>query len=119
VISIGVAQSHNRPAAKNAIVATAYSLGFGAKRSMYGATQDRTTETAKSSPQSNDEALAAFIARKAEIDGMLDRLRTLSDDHFNLVPDEIHWGHVGTLAGYASLLKRITDAAFREGEHAA
>ena len=63
-------------------------------------------------------ALDAYIARKAEIDTMLDRLKTLSDDHFNVVPDEIDWGHVGTLAHYAELLKRITDSAFKEGEHA-
>ena len=62
--------------------------------------------------------LDAFLARKAEIDTMLDRLRGLSDEHFNWSPDEITWGHVGTLAHYAELLKRITDAAFQEGEFA-
>ena len=34
-------------------------------------------------------------------------------------PDEIHWGHVGTLKHYAGLLRQITDSAFKEGEHAA
>jgi len=63
-------------------------------------------------------ALDAFIAKKAEIDTMLDRLKALSDDHFNVAPDDIDWGHVGTLARYAELLKRITDSAFKEGEHA-
>ena len=66
----------------------------------------------------NRTALDAYIARKAEIDTMLDRLKALSDDHFNVDPDEINWGHVGTLAHYAELLKRITDSAFKEGEHA-
>jgi hypothetical protein len=28
------------------------------------------------------------------------------------------WSHVGTLAHYAELLKRITEAAFKEGEYA-
>jgi hypothetical protein len=28
------------------------------------------------------------------------------------------WGHVGTLEHYAEQLKRITDMAFKEGEHA-
>ena len=32
--------------------------------------------------KSNDDALAAFVARKAEIDAMLTRLQALSDDHF-------------------------------------
>lgn len=63
-------------------------------------------------------ALDAFVARKAEIDAMLDRLKALSDDHFNAAPEEITRGHVGTLAHYADLLKRVTDAAFKEGEYA-
>ena len=67
----------------------------------------------------NSTALAAFIARKAEIDTMLERINTLSADHFDVSPDDVHWGHVGTLAHYAELLKRITDSAFKEGEHAA
>lgn len=67
----------------------------------------------------NTKALAAFVGRKAEIDAMLARLQALSDDHFNTHPDEIHWGDVGTLEHYASLLRRITDSAFNEGEHAA
>jgi hypothetical protein len=69
--------------------------------------------------QTNDQALDAFIAAKAEIDGMLERLKALSDDHFEAHPDEIHWGHVGTLNHYAGLLRQITDSAFKEGEHAA
>ena len=63
-------------------------------------------------------ALEAFVARKNEIDAMLERLNALSDDHFNCAPDIIDWSHVGTLALYANMLKDITDAAFNEGEHA-
>ena len=66
----------------------------------------------------NTKALDAFIAAKFEIDAMLERLAALSADHFETHPDEINWGHVGTLEHYASLLKRITDSAFGEGEHA-
>jgi hypothetical protein len=66
----------------------------------------------------NEAALNAFIARKAEIDAMLARLAALSDDHFDCSPDEVNWGHVGTLARYTSLLKQITDSAFNEGEFA-
>jgi hypothetical protein len=60
----------------------------------------------------------AFIAKKAAIDTMLARLQALSDAHFDTDPDEIHWGHVGNLDYYVELLKRITDSAFQEGEHA-
>ena len=66
----------------------------------------------------NTKALDAFIAAKTEIDAMLERLAAPSAEHFETSPDEINWGHVGTLNHYASLLKRITDSAFGEGEFA-
>ena len=66
----------------------------------------------------NTRALAAFVAKKQEIDAMLVRIAALSDEHFQVAPDDVTWGHVGSLDDYAALLKRITDAAFREGEHA-
>ena len=66
----------------------------------------------------NDKALDAFIAAKAEIDVILERLKALSDDHFETHPDEINWGHVGTLNHYRAKLREITDMAFSEGEHA-
>jgi len=73
----------------------------------------RTRQTAE-----NTKALDAFIDAKCELDAMLERLKGLSADHFGTVPDEINWGHVGTLTHYASLLRQITDSAFKEGEHA-
>ena len=75
--------------------------------------------TRKTNITSNDDALAAFVQRAAEIDAMLTRLQALSDDHFGHSPDDISWDHVGTLGYYAELLKRVTDSAFKEGEHAA
>ena len=73
---------------------------------------------AEKAAHNRDAALNAFIAKKTEIDQMLTRLQALSDDHFNRHPDEINWGDVGTLEHYAGLLRRITDSAFGEGEHA-
>jgi hypothetical protein len=69
--------------------------------------------------RSNEDALAAFVSRKAEIDTMLARLQALSADHFGYSPDEVTWAHVGTLEQYVGLLGRITDMAFNEVEHAA
>ena len=66
----------------------------------------------------NTKALDAFIAAKTEIDAMLERLTALSADHFETHPDEINWGHVGTLNHYRAMLREITDMAFHEGEHA-
>ena len=76
-----------------------------------------TCPTPKTTNQ--EKALATFVARKAEIDAMLARLKSLSDDHFGVNPDAVTWGDVGTLGHHADLLKRITDMAFNEGEHAA
>jgi hypothetical protein len=92
---------------------------------------------AEKARRNKEAALAAFIGKKAEIDEMLARLQVLSDDHFNAHPDEVNWADVirhferatGAfnladarplliLEHYASLLKRIADSAFGEGEHA-
>ena len=66
----------------------------------------------------NSKALNAFLAAKVEIDAMLERLTALSAGHFDADPDEINWGHVGSLNHHASLLRQITNSVFREGEHA-
>ena len=75
--------------------------------------------TTRRAAAANDRALNAFLAAKAEIDAMLERLQAVSADHFETHPDEVNWGHVGKLTHYASLLRQITDSAFKEGEHAA
>ena len=64
----------------------------------------------------NAKALGAFMTAKFQIDAMLERLQALSADHFETHPDEINWGHVGTLTHYRDRLREISDAAFREGE---
>jgi hypothetical protein len=78
-----------------------------------------STRLRKQIIRSNEDALAAFVSRKSEIDTMLVRLQALSADHFGYGPDEVTWAHVGTLEHYVDLLKRVTDMAFNEGEHAA
>jgi hypothetical protein len=78
-----------------------------------------STRPRKQIIRSNEDALAAFISRKADIETMLGRLQGLSADHFGYAPDEMTWAHVGTLEHYAGLLQRVTDMAFNEGDHAA
>jgi hypothetical protein len=78
-------------------------------------TRQRIEAKAKSS---REHALATFVAKKAEIDAMLARLTALSADHFETSPEEIDWGHVGTLSHYPSLLRQITDIVFKEAGHA-
>jgi hypothetical protein len=74
--------------------------------------------TRKKITRSNCDVLAAFVSKKSEIGTMLARFQALIDDHFGYAPDDVTWSHVGTLEHYAELLKRITDSAFKEGEHA-
>jgi len=73
---------------------------------------------AEKARRNQEAALSAFLGKKAEIDEMLTRLASLSDDNFNTHPDEVNWADVGSLEHYAGLLKRITDCAFGIGEHA-
>jgi hypothetical protein len=79
---------------------------------------EMVAKISKPRTRSRQDALAAFVARKAEIDAMLTRFQALSDDHFGLGPHEVTWDHVALLDDYAELLKRITARAFKEGEYA-
>jgi hypothetical protein len=48
--------------------------------------------------RTHEEALDAFLGKRAEIYEMLEGLQGLSADHFLADPDEVTWGEVGTLA---------------------
>jgi hypothetical protein len=72
--------------------------------------------------RSNEDALAAFVSRKAEIDAMLARLQALSADHFGYVPDDVTLGsltarglidHQGTPRGDDPPPLRITRAGLQ------
>jgi hypothetical protein len=56
--------------------------------------------------KSKQDALAAFISKKAEIDAMLTRLQALSDDHFSYSPDEITWDHLWTAPAMQGKVRR-------------
>ena len=49
-----------------------------------------TAKTSRRATTNNTAALNAFLAAKHEIDGMLARLKTLSDGHFDTDPDAIN-----------------------------
>jgi hypothetical protein len=61
--------------------------------------------------RSSEDALAAFVSKKAEIDAMLTRLQALSDDHFGYSPVEVTWGHVEGFGG----LRQVAEADHRHG----
>ncbi|WP_296701388.1 hypothetical protein [Thiocapsa sp. UBA6158] len=60
------------------------------------------------SPKSNETALAAFMAGKAEIDVLLARIAAASDDHFGANPERVTWGDAGSLGFVTERLKEIT-----------
>jgi hypothetical protein len=59
----------------------------------------------------NADALAAFIARKAAIDRLLEQLLAYSHDHLNLAPEEVHWGQMGDLDDWLACLRRVAKLA--------
>ncbi len=70
------------------------------------------------SRKDNQAALAAFSAKKAELDAMLARLSAFSDEHFGLAPEEVNWGDVGSLSDWTQKIREVSDRVFREGEYA-
>jgi hypothetical protein len=66
----------------------------------------------------HEKAQDAFIARKAQIDTILARLQKLSADHFELDPDKVDWGDVGTIGHVLDYLQEVNDFIFHEGEYA-
>ena len=61
-------------------------------------------------------AVVAFAEKKAKIDEMLARIQAMSDEHFDLDPDSVSWGDVGSLGHIAESLKEISDFVFCEDE---
>ena len=78
-----------------------------------------STRIQKTNTKSKQQALAAFVQKKAEIDAMLTRLQASA----TITSTTARTRSAGTMSArlgyYAELLKRVTDSAFNEGEHAA
>lgn len=53
----------------------------------------------------NDRAVGALMAAKAEFDSILNSLGALSEDHFGVLPDDVNWGHVGSVSEATRLLR--------------
>jgi hypothetical protein len=60
-----------------------------------------------STMKTNEEALDRFIVIVCDMRDALTELHGIADDHFNLAPEEIHWGHVGDVARTLEGLKEI------------
>ena len=63
-------------------------------------------------------ALKAFIEHNEKINALLKRISAHTEDHLGVSPDEVNWGHVGTMAHMGEELQDIADRLFGEGEYA-
>jgi len=55
----------------------------------------------------NSQALAAFMTNKDQIDQLLAALKNLSDEHFNVSPEDVNWGHVGSQSYWLERLQQV------------
>lgn len=59
----------------------------------------------------NEKALDRFVAVVADIRTTLEALQGAANDHFDVSPEDVHWGHVSdverTLAGLKEILAVI------------
>jgi len=65
------------------------------------------TDTAD--PTTNIHALNAFIDEKAAIEKLLARMRSALDEHFNVAPGQIDWGHADSLNFVHAKLSEIVE----------
>lgn len=70
---------------------------------------------ARKTTATNEQALDAFLAAKAEIDRLLAELAALSADHFHASPEEITWSHVGSANHIRERLQEIANFATGKG----
>jgi hypothetical protein len=71
--------------------------------------EDRTM--ARKTAATNELALDAFLAAKAEIDLILAELASLSAEHFYADPEGINWGHVGSANHIRDRLQDVANFA--------
>ena len=65
----------------------------------------------------NEKALGAFMAKIAEAQSLLAELQAHVDDHMGASPEEINYGHVGSVGYMVEKLAELTDWALGRGEH--
>ena len=75
------------------------------------------TERTARAARNQENSLAAFLAKKAELDALLAELTKASADHFGADPETVLWGEAAWLADATAKLKDIADQHFRRGEY--
>jgi hypothetical protein len=80
-------------------------------------TQPRRSPMTKAA-RNHEQALAAFVSTKANIDQMLGELQGMSDEHFFTSPDDVNWADVGNVTRIERRLCELMDMLKMEGEYA-
>ena len=57
----------------------------------------------------NRDALAEFMQHRDCIEQLLGALDSITDDHYQWKPEDINWGHVGTVASIKHDLENILE----------
>ena len=63
-----------------------------------------------SQTRNREKALGEFIARVGKIDAALETIRAANDEHWDLSPEEVNWGHVGDVGRVLEGLEEIIAA---------
>lgn len=59
----------------------------------------------------NEKALDEFIGTVAAIEEKLDALKAHIENHMDVAPEEVNWGHVGSAKHLLTLLKEASEFA--------
>lgn len=59
----------------------------------------------------NEKALNEFIGTVAALEEKLDALKAHIENHMDVAPEEVNWGHVGSTKHLLTLLKEASEFA--------
>ncbi|MHA1540040.1 MAG: hypothetical protein ACTSXQ_06165 [Alphaproteobacteria bacterium] len=59
------------------------------------------------SKKTKEQAIDKFIEAHADIKGMLEKIQTFHEDHFNVASDNVKWPNVGDAEYYAKQLEHL------------
>ena len=65
------------------------------------------------------DATTAYVQKIGKLIGLLEALQTAAENHFDTNPDDINWGHVGSLNAVVDRVQEAHDMALRQSEYAA
>ena len=66
----------------------------------------------------NQKAVDGYVRQVGRASEALDRLTQYIEDHGEIGPDEINWGHVGQMAHLVGQLTELVDQIDGKGEYA-